>query len=101
MLKNYINRKWNFSDSHELLDILNPANGQFLARVLSECKDDIADAAEKAHRSRPWWRNTPAIQRVEGEFYGDNHGQSLHAIEFYTQTKVVIERWNEEWIRKF
>jgi malonate-semialdehyde dehydrogenase (acetylating)/methylmalonate-semialdehyde dehydrogenase len=34
-------------------------------------------------------------------FYGDLHGQSLHAIEFYTQTKVVIERWHDEWSRKF
>jgi malonate-semialdehyde dehydrogenase (acetylating) / methylmalonate-semialdehyde dehydrogenase len=34
-------------------------------------------------------------------FFGDLHGQSLHAIEFYTQTKVVIERWHEEWNRKF
>ena len=34
-------------------------------------------------------------------FYGDLHGQSLHAIEFYTQTKVVIERWHDEWTRKF
>lgn len=34
-------------------------------------------------------------------FFGDLHGQSLHAIEFYTQTKVVIERWHDEWARKF
>lgn len=34
-------------------------------------------------------------------FYGDLHGQSLHAVEFYTQTKVIIERWNDEWTRKF
>ncbi len=34
-------------------------------------------------------------------FFGDLHGQSLHAVEFYTQTKVVIERWNEDWSRKF
>jgi malonate-semialdehyde dehydrogenase (acetylating) / methylmalonate-semialdehyde dehydrogenase len=34
-------------------------------------------------------------------FYGDLHGQSLHAVEFYTQTKVVIERWHDEWSRKF
>jgi len=34
-------------------------------------------------------------------FFGDLHGQSLHAIEFYTQTKVVIERWHEQWTRKF
>lgn len=34
-------------------------------------------------------------------FFGDLHGQSMHAIEFYTQTKVVIERWHDEWTRKF
>jgi len=34
-------------------------------------------------------------------FFGDMHGQSMHAIEFYTQTKVVIERWHDEWTRKF
>lgn len=34
-------------------------------------------------------------------FFGDLHGQSKHAVEFYTQTKVVIERWHSEWTRKF
>jgi len=34
-------------------------------------------------------------------FFGDLHGQSFHAIEFYTQTKMVIERWHDEWSRKF
>jgi malonate-semialdehyde dehydrogenase (acetylating)/methylmalonate-semialdehyde dehydrogenase len=34
-------------------------------------------------------------------FYGDLHGQGKHAIEFFTQTKVVIERWLKEWNRKF
>lgn len=34
-------------------------------------------------------------------FFGDLHGQGHHAIEFFTQTKVVIERWPKEWSRKF
>lgn len=34
-------------------------------------------------------------------FFGDLHGQSRHAIEFFTQTKIVIERWPREWSRKF
>ena len=34
-------------------------------------------------------------------FYGDLHGQGNHAVEFFTQTKVVIERWLKEWNRKF
>ena len=34
-------------------------------------------------------------------FFGDLHGQGRHAIEFFTQTKVVIERWPKEWTRQF
>ncbi|MCH7400048.1 CoA-acylating methylmalonate-semialdehyde dehydrogenase [Belliella sp. DSM 107340] len=34
-------------------------------------------------------------------FFGDLHGQGRHGIEFFTQTKVVIERWPREWTRKF
>jgi malonate-semialdehyde dehydrogenase (acetylating)/methylmalonate-semialdehyde dehydrogenase len=34
-------------------------------------------------------------------FFGDLHGQGRHAIEFFTQTKVVIERWPRDWSRKF
>lgn len=34
-------------------------------------------------------------------FFGDLHGQGLDAVEFFTQKKVVIERWPKEWARKF
>ena len=34
-------------------------------------------------------------------FFGDLHAQGRHAFEFYTQTKVVVERWPSEWSRKF
>lgn len=34
-------------------------------------------------------------------FFGDLHAQGAHGIEFYTQTKVVIERWPREWSRVF
>jgi malonate-semialdehyde dehydrogenase (acetylating)/methylmalonate-semialdehyde dehydrogenase len=33
-------------------------------------------------------------------FFGDLHGQGRQAVEFFTQTKVVVERW-QEWTRKF
>jgi malonate-semialdehyde dehydrogenase (acetylating)/methylmalonate-semialdehyde dehydrogenase len=29
------------------------------------------------------------------------HGQSTDAVEFFTQKKVVVERWPKEWSRKF
>lgn len=34
-------------------------------------------------------------------FFGDLHGQGKDAVEFYTDKKVVVERWPKEWTRKF
>jgi malonate-semialdehyde dehydrogenase (acetylating) / methylmalonate-semialdehyde dehydrogenase len=34
-------------------------------------------------------------------FFGDLHAQGHHAVEFYTQTKVIVERWIRDWDRKF
>jgi len=34
-------------------------------------------------------------------FLGVLHGQGRDAVEFYTDQKVVIERWPKEWSRKF
>jgi malonate-semialdehyde dehydrogenase (acetylating)/methylmalonate-semialdehyde dehydrogenase len=34
-------------------------------------------------------------------FFGTLHGQGKHAVEFFTQTKVVVERWPKEWNRHF
>jgi malonate-semialdehyde dehydrogenase (acetylating)/methylmalonate-semialdehyde dehydrogenase len=37
----------------------------------------------------------------KGSFFGDMHAQGRDAIEFYTDKKVVIERWVEQHARKF
>ncbi len=37
----------------------------------------------------------------KASFFGDLHGQGRHATEFFTETKVVVERWPREWSRKF
>ncbi|HEX8991624.1 MAG TPA: CoA-acylating methylmalonate-semialdehyde dehydrogenase, partial [Anaerolineales bacterium] len=34
-------------------------------------------------------------------FFGDMHGQGMDAVEFFTQKKVVVERWPKDWSRKF
>ena len=34
-------------------------------------------------------------------FFGDLHGQGRDAFEFFTQEKVVVERWPKEWSRVF
>jgi malonate-semialdehyde dehydrogenase (acetylating)/methylmalonate-semialdehyde dehydrogenase len=34
-------------------------------------------------------------------FFGDLHAQGRDAIDFYTEKKVVVERWPANWSRKF
>src|SRR5690554_2614625 len=34
-------------------------------------------------------------------FFGDLHAQGRHGVEFYTETKVVVERWPQDWARTF
>ena len=34
-------------------------------------------------------------------FFGDMHAQGRDAVEFYTDKKVVVERWPQEWSRQF
>lgn len=34
-------------------------------------------------------------------FFGDLHGQGMDAVEFFTQKKVVVERWPRDWSRQF
>jgi malonate-semialdehyde dehydrogenase (acetylating)/methylmalonate-semialdehyde dehydrogenase len=34
-------------------------------------------------------------------FFGDLHGQGRDSVEFYTDKKVVIERWVDQHARKF
>jgi malonate-semialdehyde dehydrogenase (acetylating)/methylmalonate-semialdehyde dehydrogenase len=34
-------------------------------------------------------------------FFGDLHGQGRDAVEFFTQEKVVVERWPKAWTRVF
>jgi len=53
---------------------------------------NIGVAAPMAQFPFSGWNNS---------FFGDLHGQGRHGIEFFTQTKVVIERWPKEWTRKF
>ena len=38
---------------------------------------------------------------ARGSFYGDLHGQGRDAFQFFTQEKVVVERWRGAWTRKF
>lgn len=53
---------------------------------------NIGVAAPMAFFPFSGWKNS---------FFGTLHAQGKHAVEFFTQTKVVVERWLDEWSRKF
>ena len=53
---------------------------------------NIGVAAPMAYFPFSGWRES---------FFGDLHGQGRQAVEFFTETKVVVERWPKEWSRKF
>jgi malonate-semialdehyde dehydrogenase (acetylating)/methylmalonate-semialdehyde dehydrogenase len=53
---------------------------------------NVGVAAPMAYFPFSGWRDS---------FMGVLHGQGKDAIEFYTDKKVVIERWPKEWSRKF
>ncbi len=53
---------------------------------------NIGVAAPMAYFPFSGWRDS---------FMGVLHGQGKDAIEFYTDKKVVIERWPKEWARRF
>jgi malonate-semialdehyde dehydrogenase (acetylating) / methylmalonate-semialdehyde dehydrogenase len=53
---------------------------------------NIGVAAPMAYFPFSGWRDS---------FLGVLHGQGRDAIEFYTDKKVVVERWPREWSRKF
>ena len=53
---------------------------------------NIGVAAPMAYFPFSGWKNS---------FFGVLHGQGRDGVEFYTDKKVVIERWPKEWSRKF
>jgi malonate-semialdehyde dehydrogenase (acetylating)/methylmalonate-semialdehyde dehydrogenase len=53
---------------------------------------NIGVAAPMAFFPFSGWKNS---------FFGTLHAQGKHAVEFFTQTKVVVERWLGSWERKF
>lgn len=53
---------------------------------------NIGVAAPMAYFPFSGWRDS---------FFGDLHAQSMDAVDFFTQKKVVVERWPKAWSRKF
>ncbi len=61
----YINGEWVDSSGEELFDVVNPANGQILARFPGGTREDVGRALEAAKRMFPGWKATPPARRGE------------------------------------
>ncbi|HOW66158.1 MAG TPA: CoA-acylating methylmalonate-semialdehyde dehydrogenase [Candidatus Paceibacterota bacterium] len=53
---------------------------------------NVGVAAPMAHYPFSGWGDS---------FFGDLHAQAEHGVEFYTQTKIIVERWPSDWSRRF
>jgi hypothetical protein len=63
------------------MKILNYINGEWVKSTTNKCLDVINEIAR--------------LSMIEcGKTF-------MHVVEFFTQKKVVVERWPKEWSRKF
>lgn len=58
-----IGGEWVESKSGQWMDVVNPADGQFLARVPAGGSEDVEAAVDAGLKAHTKWANTPPIQR--------------------------------------
>jgi len=64
ILKNYINGKWVESKTNNFRDVINPANGEIIAKTPMGTKEDAEEAINAAKEAFWNWRTTPAQSRI-------------------------------------
>jgi malonate-semialdehyde dehydrogenase (acetylating)/methylmalonate-semialdehyde dehydrogenase len=64
-LMNYADGHWRLSQSQTLLDVVNPATLEVMARVPLSTREDTEQAIEAARRAWPGWRDTPVTERIQ------------------------------------
>ncbi|MEH6542935.1 MAG: aldehyde dehydrogenase family protein [Porticoccaceae bacterium] len=60
---NFINGEWVAGSSGETINLMNPTNGQVLAKIASGNAQDANDAVAAASAALPAWANTSASER--------------------------------------
>jgi malonate-semialdehyde dehydrogenase (acetylating)/methylmalonate-semialdehyde dehydrogenase len=65
VLQNYIDGQWCLSTATEVLDVLNPATTESLARVPLSSTAEVERAILAADRAFVSWRRTPASDRIQ------------------------------------
>ncbi|WAA13891.1 aldehyde dehydrogenase family protein [Fervidibacillus halotolerans] len=63
MLENYIDGKWKGHST--LTDVINPANGEIIAKVPLSSEKEVDEAVQAAKIAQKQWAKVPAPQRAE------------------------------------
>jgi len=63
-LRNYVGGEWVASASKEILDVMNPATDEAIARVPLSTVEEVDEAVRAAGEAYEEWRETPPLTRV-------------------------------------
>ena len=64
VIENYVNGEWVASKSTELLDVVNPATTEVMARVPLSTAEEVEMAIQAAKGAFSEWRETPPVTRA-------------------------------------
>ena len=64
-IKNYINGKFQKSNTSEFADVHDPSNGKVIARTPMSTFSELDEAVKAAKKAFQIWRSTPAVDRVQ------------------------------------
>jgi malonate-semialdehyde dehydrogenase (acetylating)/methylmalonate-semialdehyde dehydrogenase len=67
-LKNYIGGRWVEAKGAEMMDVVNPANGEVLGQVPLSSPSQVDEAVQAARAAFPEWRATPPLERARACF---------------------------------
>lgn len=94
-LMNYVNGTWIESRSKEFLPVMNPSNGQQIAKVPLSTAKDVDGAVRAAQQAFPGWSTMPIKERAQ-VFYRyktllEKHAQELAALVHEENGKTMGE----------
>ena len=116
--KNFVGGSLVDARVREEIDVPDPATGELLGRAPVSGPEDVDRAVRAAQEAYEEWSLEPVTQRArrmfrlqvlleeridelaeiatrenEDSFFGDLHATGRDGVEFYTERKVVIDRW--------
>jgi malonate-semialdehyde dehydrogenase (acetylating)/methylmalonate-semialdehyde dehydrogenase len=87
VIDNYVNGKWVASKSTELLDVVNPATTEVMARVPLSTAEEVETAIQAAKDAFSEWRETPPVTRARYLF----RLRDLMEDEFEDLARIIVQ----------